>query len=143
MTFTIAPSTSSAADAGELVARVGELERIQLAEDVEAMLALFDADAVWVSGGGIRLIGRDAITAFTRTALPGAFSGDLSVRYRVEHIRFITPDVALTVVNQEYLHADGSTFSPPQQGRPTYIWHRRDGVWRIASGQNTGVEVEA
>lgn len=93
---------------------------------------------MWVSAGGVRLIGWSAIAEFTRTVLPGAFA-DGSVRFEVEHIRFITPDVALTGVNQEYLTADGQPLSPRQEGRPSYIWQRRDGEWRIAVGQNTPV----
>ncbi|CUU59922.1 conserved hypothetical protein [Parafrankia irregularis] len=103
------------------------------------MLALFDENAVWVTGGGVRLIGYDAIAAFTRQVLPGAFAGDLSVRYDVEHISFITPDVVLTGVNQEYLTAGGRPLSPPQVGRPSYVWHRHDGQWLITVGQNTAV----
>lgn len=91
------------------------------------------------SAGGLRLIGRDAIAAFTLEVLPGAFSGDLWVRYDVEHIRFITADVALTGVKQEYVTSQGQRLSPRQQGRPSYVWHRRDGRWLIAAGQNTAV----
>jgi ketosteroid isomerase-like protein len=40
-----------------LIQRVAELERSQQQEDVDGFLALFDEDAVWVTGGGIRLIG--------------------------------------------------------------------------------------
>lgn len=139
MTFTT--TTSATTDREELVARVAELERVQLAEDVEGFLALFDEDAVWVTGGGMRLIGRDAIATFTRTVLPGwrRAAGDQSARYVVEHIRFITPDVALTAVNQEYLTADGEPLSPRMEGRPTYTWQRRGSQWLIVAGQNTAV----
>ncbi|WP_415975991.1 SgcJ/EcaC family oxidoreductase [Rhodococcus sp. 077-4] len=133
----IAPAHSS----DELVARVAELERTQRAEDVEGFLALFDADAVWVSAAGVRLIGWQQISDFTSKVLPGAFA-DGSVRYDVEHIRFITDDVALTGVNQEYLDGVGQPMSPPVKGCPTYIWHRKQGQWSIVSGQNTPVPAE-
>lgn len=142
MTPTVSPPGSPAADVDELVARVAELERTQRAEDVDGFLALFDDDAVWVSGGGVRLIGLATIAAFTRQVLPGAFETG-SVRYEVEHIRFITPDVALTGVNQEYLTTEGEPLTPPEQGRPSYIWHRSHGQWRIGAGQNTAVPVGA
>lgn len=141
MTLTITPTDTSATDVQQLVARVAELERSQQTEDVDGFLALFDADAVWVTGGGQRLVGRDAIAAFTRKVLPGAMA-DGTVRYDVEHVLFITPDVALTGVNQEYLSSDGQPLAPPQQGRPSYVWRRRNGVWLLICGQNTGVPVD-
>ncbi len=141
MTFTTTPATSDASDVSALVARVADLERTQRTEDVDGFVALFDPDAVWVSAMGKRLVGRAAIAAFTRQVLPGAFA-DGSVRYDVEHIRFITPDVALTAVNQEYLTADGRPLTPPQRGRPSYIWRRHDDTWLISSGQNTQVPAD-
>jgi uncharacterized protein (TIGR02246 family) len=136
MTPSICPHATPTADVTALVDRVAKLERAQLSEDVDGFMDLFDADAVWVSGAGVRLIGRTTIAEFTARALPGAFV-DGSVRYEVEHIRFITPDVALTSVNQEYLDAEGRSLSPRQEGRPSYIWQRRDRIWLIVSGQNT------
>ncbi len=118
------------------MALVAELERTQRAEDVDGFVALFDADAVWVTAGGKRLVGRDEIAAFTRKVLPGAFA-DGTVRYDVQHIRFITADVAVTAVTSEYLTSDGEPLAPRQRGLPTYVWHRRGGQWRIAVGQNT------
>lgn len=141
MTMTITPTDAPAADVQQLVARVAELEKTQQTEDVEGFLALFDADAVWVTGGGRRLVGRDAIAAFTRQVLPGAMANG-TVRYDVDHIRFITPDIALTGVNQEYLTLDGRPLNPRQQGRPSYVWRRRDDGWLMACGQNTGVALE-
>ena len=90
--------------------------------------------AVWVTGGGRRLIGLDAISEFTRTVLPGAMSNG-SVTYQVEHVLFISPDVALTGVRQQYVDLDGN---PTAAGLPSYIWRRADGIWRNIAGQNTG-----
>lgn len=140
MTLSIAPPNSSVPDVEELIARVAELERAQRSEDVEGFLALFDDEAVWVSAGGVRLIGRDAISEFTRKVLPEAFS-DGSVRYDVDHIRFVTPDIALTGVNQEYLTAEGEVLVPRQEGRPSYVWQRKNRQWLIVCGQNTSVPV--
>ncbi|OZC73654.1 hypothetical protein CH251_14070 [Rhodococcus sp. 06-462-5] len=133
-------SSTSTGDIDELVSLVAELERTQRTEDVDAFLALFDDDAVWVTAGGARLIGKATIAAFTRKVLPGAFA-DGSVRYEVEHVRFITDDVALTRVKQEYLTAGGDSLFPPQKGKPSYLWHRQHGRWLIASGQNTTVPI--
>lgn len=138
MTYTMTPTTASTEDSAELLRLVGEIQRTQRAEDVEGFLELFDEDAVWVTGGGRRLIGRETISAFTRQVLPG-FSSVGSARYLVEHILFLSPDVALTSVNQEALTVDGEPHSPRQEGRPSYIWRRQNGRWRIAIGQNTAV----
>lgn len=119
----------------ELVAVV---ESSQRTEDVEAFLGLFADDATWVSAGGVRLVGKEAIAAFTREVLPGAMT-DLSVRYAIAHLAFVADDVAVTSVDQEYLTADGASFDPPRRGLPTYVWRRQDGDWRIVAGQNTGV----
>ena len=72
-----------------LTALVREVERTQRAEDVAGFLSLFDDDAVWVTGGGKRLIGLDAIREFTQRALPGAFADGGSVTYEIEHVLFI------------------------------------------------------
>lgn len=133
---TIAPSESSLADVKTLVNRVADLERTQRQEDVQGFLALFDPLAVWVTGGGKRLIGLDVIADFTRSVLPGAMS-DGSVHYNVEHILFLSPDVALTGVRQHYVDRAGN---PTAAGLPSYVWRRNGGMWQIIVGQNTTTE---
>ncbi len=133
---TVSPPEASRPDVAALVDHVARLERTQQQEDVAGFLALFDPLAVWVTGGGKRLIGLDVISAFTRTVLPGAMANG-SVRYDVEHILFIAPDVALTGVRQQYVDLDGQ---PTAAGLPSYVWRRTDGAWRIVVGQNTVTE---
>jgi uncharacterized protein (TIGR02246 family) len=133
---TVSPQASPLEDVEALVERVAELGRTQQQEDVQGFLSLFDPVAVWVTGGGQRLIGLDVISDFTRTVLPGAMS-DGSVTYDVEHVLFISPDVVLTGVRQQYFDLDGH---PTSAGLPSYVWRRTDGVWRIIAGQNTGAE---
>ena len=132
---TVAPEGAPADLVETLTARVAELERTQQQEDVDGFLALFDEDAVWVTGGGRRLVGLGVIAQFTRQVLPGAMT-DGSVTYEVDHVLIIADDVVLTGVNQQYVdlagHATGA-------GLPTYVWRRRHGSWLIVSGQNTGV----
>ena len=70
MTATLAPSDSPAVDVDALLAGVAELERAQRAEDVDGFLALLDADAVWVTGGGGRLVGWEAIAASPGKCFP-------------------------------------------------------------------------
>ncbi|HEX2577969.1 MAG TPA: SgcJ/EcaC family oxidoreductase [Aquihabitans sp.] len=118
-----------------LVGRVAELERSQRAEDVDGFLALLASTAVWVTGGGARLVGIEEIAAFTRTVLPGAFA-DGSVDYRVEHASVLAPGVVLTGVRQTYRDGEGRTTG---EGLPSYVWRLEDGAWRIVAAQNTVV----
>jgi uncharacterized protein (TIGR02246 family) len=133
---TVSPTGAPASVVEELIARVAEVERVQRTEDVSGMLALFDPDAVWVTGGGVRLIGLDAIAEFTRSVLPGAFADGGSVSYDVEHILVLADDLALTSVRQRYLDPTGA---PAGDGLPSYVWRRTADGWRIVVGQNTGV----
>jgi len=132
------PASAPAQDVRDLIALVAEIERSQRAEDSDGFLALFDPAAIWVNGAGRRLIGLDEISDFTRAVLPGAMA-DASVNYEVEHIAFVTPDVALTGVRQQYLDGEGKPFTSDGAGSPTYLWSRAGGTWRIVAGQNTAV----
>ncbi len=135
--YTTSPATAPALDARALVALVATLERTQRQEDVDGFLSLFDSDAVWVTGAGRRLIGLNVIGDFTRQVLPGGMGGG-SVTYEVEHIAFITPDVALTGVRQQYTDAAGRPLDDAT-GCPSYVWRRTGSTWRIVAGQNTAV----
>lgn len=138
MTLEEIPAGGADADSARLTELVAVIQRTQRSEDVEGFLALFTADAVWVTGAGHRLVGLDRISAFTRESLPGGMTGQ-SVRYDVLEVRFPASDIAVTSVDQEYLTADEQSFSPRRQGKPTYVWVRTDGDWRIVQGQNTVV----
>ncbi len=135
--ITISPADHSAEDSAALVERVADLERAQQDEDVEGFINLFEADAVWVTGAGKRLISAEVIAQFTRQVLPGAMT-DGSVVYEVVHIAFIRPDVAITNVHQQYGDLEGNP-TPGMTGSPSYVWSKRDGIWRIVAGQNTSV----
>jgi uncharacterized protein (TIGR02246 family) len=136
-TPTCTPSSAPAHDLRALVGLVAEIERSQQQEDVDGFLSLFAPAAVWVNGAGRRLIGRDEISEFTRSVLPGAMAGG-SVTYEVEHVAFVTPDVALTGVRQQYLDGDGKPLADAV-GSPSYLWTRAGDTWQIVAGQNTAV----
>jgi len=135
--YSLSPPDASTDDARALVALVAALEDTQRREDVAGFLALFDDSAVWVTGGGRRLIGLTAIGAFTQSVLPGGLAGG-SVNYVVEHVLFVTDDVALTAVGQQYTDGNGKPLEDAA-GSPTYVWRRSGGTWKIAAGQNTAV----
>jgi uncharacterized protein (TIGR02246 family) len=139
----ISGQVPSSADVDAIVALVATVEEAQGKEDANAFLALFRADALWVTGHGKRLYGRDTISEFTRRVLPGA-TKDSYATYTPDHVLFVRPDIAVVNVNQEYVRRDGSTTGlPVEHGSPVYFLAKDNGSWQIAAAQNTVVVPEA
>ena len=112
---------------------VATVEHSQNNELPDEFVGLFRADAIWTTGGGKRLFGRDAISTFTHQVLPGGMQG-LTVTFEVEHVLFIRPDVAAVKVRQVYQTPDG-----PDVGTPLFVMAKEGGQWRLTACQNTGV----
>lgn len=130
------------ADVEAILGLVATVEKAQAAEDADGFLALFRPDALWVTGHGKRLYGRDTIAEFTRRVLPGA-TKDATASYTPDHLLFVRPDIAVVNVNQRYVRREGSTVEPPvETGSPVYFLAKDDGEWRIAAAQNTVVVTE-
>ncbi|MEV0294138.1 SgcJ/EcaC family oxidoreductase [Nocardia sp. NPDC050710] len=115
---------------------VAAVEQAQRNELVDDFVRLFRADAIWTTGHGKRLFGRDAIAEFTAQVLPGAM-GDLVPSYEVEHVLFIRPDVAAVKVRQQYFTKDGEPTGGI--GTPMYVMSKEDGRWLLTANQNTQV----
>ena len=124
--------TSTDVEAIEKV--VAAVEHSQQNELVDDFLALFREDAIWTTGHGRLLVGRDAIADFTRQALPGAMT-DLTVSYEVVHVQLLRPEVAAVKVRQRYRDRDGRATG--DEGSPLYVMTRQDGRWLLAACQNT------
>lgn len=119
----------------ELRDLVAEVERTQQNELVDDFVALFRRDAIWTTGHGRRLFGRDAIAEFTAAVLPGS-SAHGKATYELEHVLFIRPDVAAVKVRQQYFTNDGTLES---EGSPMYVVAREGGRWLLTANQNTPV----
>ncbi|MGK5671804.1 SgcJ/EcaC family oxidoreductase [Micromonospora sp. URMC 106] len=117
---------------------VATVEHAQRNELVEEFVSLFREDAIWTTGAGKLLIGRDAIAAFTRQVLPGAMKG-LVPSYEVVHVLFIRPDVAAVKVRQRYFSPAGELLTEQGEGTPMYVMSKEDGRWLLTANQNTGV----
>ncbi|GLW08192.1 hypothetical protein Misp01_33220 [Microtetraspora sp. NBRC 13810] len=117
---------------------VAVVEHTQNNELPDEFVGLFRHDAIWTTGGGRRLIGRDEISAFTHQVLPGGMQG-LTARYEVVHVLFIRPDVAAVKVRQRYLKPDGAPDPELGEGTPLYVMAKEDGRWLLTACQNTAV----
>ncbi|GAB3810186.1 SgcJ/EcaC family oxidoreductase [Kribbella italica] len=126
-------------DVDQILALLTTVDRAQRTEDAEAFLGVFREDALWVTGHGKRLYGRDTIGAFTRKVLPGATT-DTHATYEADHLLFVRPDIAVLNVNQTYLQREDDKVL--DHGSPVYFLAKDDGVWRIAAAQNTIVVAE-
>jgi uncharacterized protein (TIGR02246 family) len=117
---------------------VATIEHAQRNELVEEFVSLFREDAIWTTGAGRLLIGRDAIAAFTEQVLPGAMK-DLVPSYEVVHVLFVRSDVAAVKVRQRYFSHDGEPVAELGEGTPMYVMSKEDGRWRLTANQNTAV----
>ena len=115
---------------------VATVEHAQNNELPDEFLGLFREDAIWTTGGGKRLYGLAEISAFTYEVLPGGMEG-LSIRFELEHVLFIRPDVAAVKLKQIYTTPDG-----PDIGSPLWIMAKEDGRWLLTACQNIGVPPE-
>ncbi len=119
----------------EVVATVRHATQNEL---VDEFLELFRHDAIWTTGGGKRLLGRDEIAAFTRQVLPGGMNG-LTMTMEVVHVLFIRADVAAAKVRQIYTSSDGQPNEAEGEFTPLFVMAKEDGRWRLVACQNTGV----
>src|SRR5262245_20414167 len=117
---------------------VATLEHAQQNELPDEFVGLFRSDAIWTTGHGMRLIGRDEISAFTHRVLPGAMK-DSTATYEVVHVLFIRPDVAAVKVRQRPVTLDGRPIDGQNEGSPLYVMAKEDGHWRLVAAQNTEV----
>jgi uncharacterized protein (TIGR02246 family) len=118
---------------------VARLQAAQQAEDVAGFVAFFAEDSVWTTAHGKRIVGRDAIHAFTEVVLPGAMR-KATARYDIERIAFLRKDVVVVSVRQRPRHTRRRSARRVREGRPTYVLTREHGDWLIAAGQNTQVK---
>lgn len=117
---------------------VATIEHAQRNELVEEFVSLFREDAIWTTGAGKLLIGRNAIATFTKQVLPGAMK-DLVPSYEVVHVLFIRPDVAAVKVRQRYFSPEGEPVTELGEGSPMYVMSKEAGQWRLTANQNTAV----
>lgn len=136
METTDLPGPARDAEIEEIKRVVAVLEHSQQNELPDEFIGLFRSDAIWTTGAGKRLTGRDEIAAFTRQVLPGGMTG-MTATYEVVHVLFIRPDVAAVKVRQRYARLDGQPMEGHSEGSPLYVMAKDNGRWRLVACQNT------
>ncbi len=116
---------------------VYQLEQAWNAADGAAFAEPFteDADFIHILGG--YYVGRSAIEAGHRMIFGTIYKGS-TVRFSVEKVRFLRPDVALVFMRQ-YLQFFEDGHPRELEGRPTIVAQQADGKWKIAALQNTRI----
>jgi uncharacterized protein (TIGR02246 family) len=116
---------------------VYQLEAAWNAADGQGFAEAFaeDADFIHILGGYYS--GRAAIEAGHRMIFGTIYKGS-TVRYSVEKIRFVRPDVAIVYLRQYLQFHEGGAASD-LEARPTIITEKRDGKWQIVNLQNTRI----
>ncbi|MFF2349826.1 SgcJ/EcaC family oxidoreductase [Kitasatospora sp. NPDC058115] len=140
------PITNALMNAGSVEAEIAAVQQVvatvqhaQVNELTEEFIGLFREDAIWTTGHGLLLRGREEIAEFTRKVLPGSFAGSGSTAtYEVVHVLFLRPDVAAVKVRQRYLDGDGGQIG--EEGSPLYVMVKEDGRWLLTANQNTVVQ---
>ncbi|GAA4585918.1 SgcJ/EcaC family oxidoreductase [Planotetraspora phitsanulokensis] len=126
------------AEIEEIEQVVAALEHAQQNELPDDFVALFRAEAIWTTGHGRRLTGRDEISAFTHQVLPGAMR-ESTATYEVVHVLFIRPDVAAVKVRQRVVTLDRRPIEGLNEGSPLFVMAKEDGRWLLVACQNTEV----
>ena len=94
-----------------------------------------DSDFIHILGGYYK--GRAAIEAGHRMIFGTIYKGS-AVRYSVEKIRFLRPDVGIVFLRQYLQFREGGALTE-LEARPTVIAEKRDGKWQIVLMQNTRI----
>jgi len=116
---------------------VYQLEQAWNSADAAAFATPFteDADFIHILGG--YYTGRAAIEAGHRMIF-GTIYKHSTVRYSVEKIRFVRPDVA-TVFLRQFLQFFEGGVARDLEARPTLVAEKVDDTWQIVMMQNTRI----
>jgi uncharacterized protein (TIGR02246 family) len=133
-----APSAPEQKEDGDLRGIRAIFDRWQTAwntHDMHAFARLFHEDGIWVVWTGRVWRGRSAIEQGHVEAHRTFFRNSTQL-LRIEELRRVAPDVAIVHLYST-LAGDEREPGATIRARKLVVVTRRDGVWRIASGQNT------
>jgi uncharacterized protein (TIGR02246 family) len=116
---------------------VYHLEAAWNATDGQSYAEAFAENADFIHLLGGYYTGRTAIEAGHRMIFGTIYKAS-TIRYSVEKIRFLRPDVAIVSLRQYLQFKEGGAASD-LEARPTIIAEKHDGRWQIVNMQNTRI----
>ena len=112
--------------------------------DMKAMHIINTDDVEWVNGVGHHWRGNETVYR-GHAAFHKVLAARSTMRVESANIRSLTPDVAMAVVTMHFgalLGPDGKEVGPPTKTRGSFTAVKRNGVWKIAHFQNTGIDAK-
>ena len=126
---------TNAADREQVTAIVNGMEKAWNEHDMRALANLFHEDGIWVLWTGQVWKGRTAIEVGHADVHRTVFRNSVQ-RKRIEELTFTGPE---TAVIRSFDTLTGDERSPDKvvRSRKILVVTKRDGIWKIAWGQNT------
>jgi uncharacterized protein (TIGR02246 family) len=134
MTQVPAPGIA-AADREQVTAIVNGMETAWNEHDMRALADLFHEDGIWVLWTGQVWKGRTAIEVGHAEVHKTVFRNSVQ-RKRIEELTFVGRETAV-VRSFDTLTGDERSPDKVVRSRKLLVVTRRDGIWKIAWGQNT------
>ncbi|TDC94305.1 SgcJ/EcaC family oxidoreductase [Actinomadura sp. 7K507] len=136
--------TSEAAKHDQVTEVVQSYESAFNRNDAKAMNALFSEDTVFVNFGGNLVFGADLLyQAQAHVFAPGGALEGIHVRYSVESVLFLSPDIAVVHARQRSATAGdrlSTTDKDPMESiLQMTLMQDVQGRWRVRAAQNTPV----
>lgn len=130
----------------EIILVIAAYEKAFSDNDAKGMNALFSDDTIFVNFNGNVVFGSEQL--YRAQALvfePGGALENIDVRYLVESLVFLAPDIAVAHTRQRSVEADGTLSNgdadPMQSILALVLVRDEQQGWRIRVGQNTPVTV--
>lgn len=117
---------------------IGDIETAYNTNDPDLMTVHFARNASVVNVVGVQVSGWDALLAANREGLAG-FLRDEHVRYEVDDLVFVRPDIAIAYKHARATTADGELIDVDPAMIALYVLVKEQGRWWIVARQNTAV----
>jgi len=107
--------------------------------DADKLDSHFAQNATWVNVVGTQLSGWEQINETHKILLAGPLSNSYAL-YKVESIKFVSPDVAIAHIRQYPTTSEGKVIKDGQCSLAIYVLVKEQGTWHVTAGQNTFIQ---